>query len=170
MRLLVYITWIGAVVGRFLRGANDTAFPDIDGVWYQALTSRFITSTEQIDEKCLTWVVGSNDTHASVNVSSRMHSYYGDENINTYAYTKTRSDKNEFILQQNNVSDNTDLWIRESTPSYMFLMGLDNMTFFVLARDMNLFYSHQGMAIQQLREWDYIDGYKSPVLTYDVKC
>lgn len=169
MRWIIYATWIGAVVGRFLRG-SDVVFPDIDGVWYQALTSRFIITTEQIDQKCVTWVIGSNDTHAAVNVTSRLHSYYGDENINTYAYTKTISDRNEFILQKNNVSGDTDLWIRETTPSYVFLTGLDNMTFFVLARNMNLFYAQQGMILLQLREWDYFDGYKSPVLTFDAIC
>lgn len=162
MRLVAMMMAVmGMVAGQSLRGSTET----IAGRWYQALASRFVVSTSQVDVRCVYWDIAVKNNTVAVSVHSRLHSATGDANVNNYTYTSRYSDE-KWIL-----SGSGPLWVRERRDGYLLLTGLDNVTFYALTPDIDAFnLSDRGDVIDKLRTWDYATGYKTPVSTYGVEC
>jgi hypothetical protein len=163
MRILAIMAWMGVAAGQSLRGA----YSDIGGTWYQALTSRFVAATSQVNVKCVYWDIDTDDKNNTVSVAihSRLHSTGGDENINDYTY-KQKYVGGKWILE-----GHEPLWVREHEDNYLLLAGLDNVTFYVLTPDINVFnLQDRGSVLDLLGTWDYATGYKEPVSTYESEC
>jgi len=158
---------LNAVAGISLRGAVMEEFPDLDGVWFQPLASRFVVDSRQIDQKCITWEIVSDRKTVNASVHSLLHSVSGDENTNHYIYQRHR-DGQDWILDGRATES---LWIRKYTPNYALLMGFDNMTFFAIVRDMHEYQMiDKDMILRQLTVWEYTSYDKTPVITYGSDC
>jgi hypothetical protein len=130
--------------------------------WYQILASKFVTSTIQIDQKCIYWDIRY-PTPSSVNATIYSHLHWG---------------QGDLVITELDFSTNASLWSssnpvygdlrpREITSNYKMLMGVDNMTFFVLSRDPILFETmYKDDVIDLLHLWEYNVSYKIPEITY----
>lgn len=157
--------WLKASVIAFLRGGMV-----ISGKWYQMLASRFVTDTNQLGQKCTTW----NFSHLSGNewnIHEHGHLHYligFDQDKDYRVWTKIRDEK--FLIQDGNIVS-TDLWIRNKTDNVLMLMGLDNLTFYVLSRDPEQFDRKDRSPVMDLLQlWEYDTWYKTPVSTYELSC
>lgn len=164
MRLVtMMMAMMGMATGQSLRGSTGM----IVGRWYQALASRFVVATSQVDMHCVYWDIGVNLTNDTVSVSvhSHLHSASGNANVNNYTYTPRYTD-GKWILDGND-----PLWVRDRGNGYLLLTGLDNVTFYALTPDINIFnMDDRGSVLDKLRIWDYATGYKEPISTYGVEC
>ena len=156
--------WKATLVG-FLRG---TSF--LQGKWYQMMASRFVVDTTQLGQKCTTWTFehsGSNQW--TVKEHAHLHYLFGfDTEKEWSAWTKWSHDR--FLLQDSNPFT-TDLWVKNKTENVLMLMGLDNITFYVLSRDPESFERDSREEVAELLDlWDYDTYYKTPITTYELAC
>jgi len=130
--------------------------------WYQVLASRFVLSTVQIDQKCISWQISHPDV-SSINViiKSHLHRETGNVEILPIHFDITPA------LWVSTVPAYNQLWPRHVTPNYMMLMGIDNQTFFVLSNNPSTFESqHKQEVLELLQLWEYNSSYKTPEVTY----
>lgn len=154
--------WIQSSFIAFLRGSSF-----LSGKWYQMLASRFVVDTVQLGHKCTTWnFTHIEGNHWTIHQHSHLHYMTGFDTEKDFSvWTKTQNSK--FLLQDDNLFT-TDLWLRNKTDDILMFMGMDNLSFYILARDPEEFQREK--VTQLLDSWDYNTYYKTPITTYDLSC
>lgn len=150
----------------FLRGSSF-----LSGKWYQMMTSRYVADTIQLGQKCNIWNFTQEEGTNKWNLHQTSHLHYMtgfDMEKDTTLWTKLKNEK--FVLQDSDWFS-PDLWIKNKTEDVLMLMGLDNLTFYILARDPNEFESNHRMDVMALLNlWDYDTYYKTPITSYELEC
>lgn len=148
-----------------LRGASL-----LSGAWFQMMASRFAHETTQLGEKCITWNITFMGQE-TWNVHQHSHLYYMigfDQDKDFRVRIKKEEDK---WMMKYDSTFHPDLWIRNSTEDAVMLMGTDNLTYFILARNPEVFErDYREPMVEILKLWDYDSYYKTGITTYELTC
>jgi hypothetical protein len=153
-----------ALFSTFLRGSSF-----LSGKWYQMMASRFVVDTTQLGQKCTTWTFSSLEGNEwNIKEEASLHYLFGMETERDWSVWAS-VENNKFLLKDHNPFT-TDLWVKNKTDNTLMLMGLDNITFYILSRDPVEFESEREEIAGLLDMWDYDTYYKTPISTFDLEC